>query len=230
MATPEYLRALIDLATADDVDALLETAVALLIRQLEMHARIELWDLDGTRYTRGELTQVAHTTWIGIRYTVGAIHLDRSRVASEDIALLAAQLAPLAERLLERAGWQRRTIREDIALVYERRIRDALIQHDWNVSATARALSVSRNRVTEVARRWTRIDPMFRSGAGDVIVNTDDDSRRQTAIHSCAANCCTSKTERSTSAISYCECTRDSRNGNRAQLICASVEVTRREE
>src|SRR5215217_4756840 len=149
---PGYLRALIELATLDDVDALLDAAVALLVRELEIYARIELWDLDGTRFVRGELTHLAHTTWIGIRYTLGAIHLDRSPVASDDITLLAAQLAPLAERLLDRAGSQRRTIREDVAVLYERRVRDALVQHDWSVSATARSLSVSRNRVTEVAR------------------------------------------------------------------------------
>jgi hypothetical protein len=225
-----YLRALIELAGCDDVDALLDAASALLLRELEIHARIELWDLDGTRFVRGELTHVAHTTWIGVRYTVGAIHLDRPPVAADDIALLASQLAPLAELLLERASSRRRTIRAEVALVYERRIRDALIEHDWNVSAVARSLSVSRNRVTAVARKWTRIDPLFRTRADDVIVNTDDDSRRQTTIHSCAAKCCTSKTEVCTSAFRSCECTHDSRNGNRAQLLCASVEETRREE
>lgn len=156
MATPAFLRALVELSTCETVDALLDAAVSLLGRELRVRGRIELWDGEDTHVTRGESVdeRAVHHTWIGIEYTLGAIVLCAPPADSDAIELLAQQLAPLAERLVEREASQRRTIRDDIERLYERRIRDALGRHDWNFSAVARDLVVSRNRVAEVARRW----------------------------------------------------------------------------
>lgn len=159
MSPPAFLRGLVELATCETVDALLDHAVALVERELGVRASIELFDRDDLDLSRGiapsEAARTApYRTWIGTRYTVGAIYLGDAPADVESIELLACQLAPLAERLVEREASERRTIREDIARLYERRIRDALLRHDWNASAVARELGVSRGRVAEVARRW----------------------------------------------------------------------------
>jgi hypothetical protein len=156
MATPALLRGLLELSTCETVDALLDAALSLLGRELGVRGRIELWDGEDTRVERGEPADhpAAHRTWIGIEYTLGTIELCAPPAVPDEIELLAQQLAPLAERLMEREASQRRTIRDDVERLYERRIRDALGRHDWNFSAVARELVVSRNRVAEVARRW----------------------------------------------------------------------------
>jgi hypothetical protein len=140
MSTSRFLEGLLNLAACESLDALLETSVSLLERELGLRAYVELWDGDGTRFARGEpcSDNVAHCTWIGIRYTIGTIHLSSSPDESDDLELLARQLAPLAERLLEAQQSDRRTVREDVAWVYERRIRDALLRSDWNKTGQCR--------------------------------------------------------------------------------------------
>ncbi|HEY5950732.1 MAG TPA: hypothetical protein VIV40_34810, partial [Kofleriaceae bacterium] len=89
-------------------------------------------------------------------YTLGVIRVNANDGGEEEIELLAKQLAPAAERLIEREASATRTIRDDIDRLYERRIRDALVRFDWNASAVARELCVSRSRVAAVNRRWKR--------------------------------------------------------------------------
>ena len=135
---------------------MLDRALVLLDRDLGVCGFIELWDADGTRFVRGELcpASAAHCTWIGTRYTIGAIRLPAPPPDPADVELLAQQLAPLAEQLIDLHASQHRSIREDIARLYERRIRDALVRSDWNASAVARQLRVGRGRIGDVARRW----------------------------------------------------------------------------
>jgi hypothetical protein len=158
MSSPGFLQALVELASCDSLDVLLERTINLLERELGVRGYVELWDHDGTQFVCGEprAANAAHPTWVGVRYTIGAIYCPGGLDSRDDIELLALQLAPLAERLIEFERSAVRTIREDVASVYERRIRDALIRFDWNSSAVARQLSVSRNRVAAVARRWKR--------------------------------------------------------------------------
>ena len=157
MSSPGFLKALVELASCDSLEVLLERTANIIEHELGVRGFVELWDRDGTRFSCGESCSTeAHRTWVGVRYTIGAIYLPRSPDDLDDVELLATQLAPLAERLIEAERSAQRTIREDVAGVYERRIRDALIRFDWNTSAVARALSVSRNRVAAVARRWKR--------------------------------------------------------------------------
>lgn len=155
MATPAFLRALVELSTCETVDGLIDAAFALLVHELHVRGRIEVWDGDDTHVTRGEQVdeRAVHRTWIGMEYTLGVIELSAPPADAEDIELLAQQLAPLAERLMERHASRRRTIREDVDRLYERRIRDELFRRDWNISAVARELVVSRGRVAEIARR-----------------------------------------------------------------------------
>jgi hypothetical protein len=56
--------------------------------------------------------------------------------------------------LIEREESRRRTLRDDVARLTDRRIRDELVRFDWNASAVARQLSVGRGRVGKVTRRW----------------------------------------------------------------------------
>jgi hypothetical protein len=158
MASDTFLRRLIELSTCECLEALLDAAAALLDEVLGVNACIELWTCDGTELKRGasidELT--AHRRWIGVRCTIGVLHLETLPADPDDVDLLAQQIAPLAERLLEHENAQRRTLREDLEHVYERRILDALLRLDWNASAVARELSVSRERVARVARRCRR--------------------------------------------------------------------------
>jgi hypothetical protein len=155
MCTPAFLRALVELAACDSLDALLDATLALLERELGVRAWIELRQHDGRQIIRGHARAAAtHRMWIGVHYTLGAIYVDEPDVDAEPIELLARQLAPLAERLLDIESSQSRTIREDVDLLYERRIREALVRRDWNASAVARELAVSRSRVAEVVRRW----------------------------------------------------------------------------
>lgn len=168
MARPAFLRSLVELSTCETVDALADAAFALLGRELGGRGRLELWDGDDTHVTRGDPVdqREAHRTWIGIEYTIGVIELSAHPADREAVELLAQQLAPLAERLMEREASRRRTLREDIERLYERRIRDALFRWDWNFSAVARELVVGRGRVAEVARRLqTRPPSLPRSGA-----------------------------------------------------------------
>jgi hypothetical protein len=159
MATETFLRALVELATSDSLDRLLDGALHVIERDIGLRGRIELWDGDGTRFMRGESPRNdngAHRTWIGVHYTVGAIELEAPPTAIEDVELLAGQLAGVAEQLIERETAQRRTIREDIDRLYDRRIRGALIRNDRNASAVARELRVSRGRVAKVILRWRK--------------------------------------------------------------------------
>jgi hypothetical protein len=178
MLTPGFLRALVELSTCDSVDLLLADTVALLLRELRLRALVELWSDDDTRFVCGEPCHAAHTTWIGFDYTLGAIRLRATPPDPHAIELLACQLAPLAERLLDRELAQRRTIREDIVHLYERRIRDALIRHDWNASAVARELNVGRGRVAEVSRRWrVRSKQMFWNRTARVITSSNENNK-----------------------------------------------------
>ena len=155
MGTLHFLRSTIELASIQSLDALLDEALRLLERELGQRARIELWDDDGTRIVRGDAAlEQGHCTWIGIHYTLGAIQLPASPSDSEAVVLLAGQLALIGERLF--AVMPRRTMREEIECAYQRRIRDALIRHDWNASAVARELRVSRGRVAKVALQWRK--------------------------------------------------------------------------
>jgi hypothetical protein len=158
MSSPGFLHALVTLASCETLEALLTHTVDLIDRELGLRGYVEVWDRDGTQFSCGDPSckDGSHCTWVGVRYTIGAIHLDRSVENPADVELLATQLAPLAERLIEIERSAERTIREDVAVVYERRIRDALIRSDWNASAVARELCVSRNRVAAVVRRWKR--------------------------------------------------------------------------
>ena len=166
MPTPDFLRSLIELATCESVDQLLDHAHRLLERSLGLRTRIELWDDDDTHYVRGDAihSTARHCTWIGVQYTIGAIHVLVPPADAAAVELLANQLAPLAERLLEQHASQRRSIRDDIARLYDRRIRDALMNNDWNASAVARTLRVGRGRVAMVAQRWrSRTEHVFRN-------------------------------------------------------------------
>jgi hypothetical protein len=156
MATPRFLQSLVDLSSCETLEQLLGLAVQVLEREIGVHGRIELWDREGARFVCGAPADAnaAHRTWIGIQDTIGAIHLKDIPSELEPIELLARQLAPLGEWLMDRETSRRRTIREDIDRLYERRIRDALVRCDWNASAVARELYVSRARVASVARRW----------------------------------------------------------------------------
>lgn len=176
MPTPSLLRSLIELAACDDLDRLLDDSITLIERELAVHAAIELRDHDDTRFIRGDVPreQAVHRTWIGIRYTIGAIYVHAPPREPADIELVATQVAPLAERLLDRDASQRRTLQDDIKLLYERRIRDALLRHDWNASAVARELSIGRGRVAEVANRWrSRAEHPFHNRTSDVIANNN---------------------------------------------------------
>ena len=178
MHTPGLLRALVELSTCDSVDLLLADTVALLDRELRLRAFVELWADDDTRFICGAPCHVVHSTWIGIEYTLGAIHLRATPPEPHALELLATQLAPLAERLLGRELSQRRTVREDIVHLYERRIRDALIRHDWNASAVARELNVGRGRVAEVSRRWrVRSKQMFWNRTAHVITSSNENNK-----------------------------------------------------
>jgi hypothetical protein len=152
MSTQGFLRAVVELAACESVPSLLVNAVTVMESELGVRASIELWDVDGSRFFHGDTNATTRPTWVGTRYTIGAIHVgvDCDPAAVET---LARQLAPLAELLMDRDASQRRTIREDIERLYERRIRDALVRSDWNASAVARELAVSRNRIASVARR-----------------------------------------------------------------------------
>jgi len=156
MATPSFMWALIDLARCDAINELLKAAVSLLEYELRVSTFIEVWSEDGKRFVAGDLTcaNAPHRTWIGVRYTVGAIRLQEPPSFAPDVEIAAYQLAPLAELLMERDAARRLTIREDIERLYQRRIRDALVRCDWNASAVARELGVSRSRVADVTRRW----------------------------------------------------------------------------
>src|SRR5690606_19627482 len=116
MAAPGFLRALVELSACETVEGLIEAAGALLVRELYVRGRIEVWDGDDTHVMRGEpvYERVVHRTWIGIEYTLGVIELSAPPADPGDIELLAQQLAPLAERLMERQASRRRTIREDV--------------------------------------------------------------------------------------------------------------------
>lgn len=176
MPTPDFLRALIELAACETLDQLLDDTHALLERGLGVRARIELWDDDDTQHVRGDAlyTTSPHRTWIGQQFTLGTIHVSAPPVDATALALVACQLAPLAERLLEQEASQHRTLREDLARVYDRRIRDALMRNDWNASAVARALHVGRTRVAEVAQRWrARHQRIYRPIAAVVVANAD---------------------------------------------------------
>jgi len=155
MSTPPFLRSLIDLATCESIEALLDDAITLLERHLGVRGYVDVWDGAGERFYAGALflANAVHCTWIGTRYTIGAIRLQVAPSEPGDIELLARQIAPLAERLLAHEASQRRTIRDEIDRVYERRIHEALIRCDWNVTAVARELGVGRTRVIEVTRR-----------------------------------------------------------------------------
>ena len=54
MATPAFLRALVELSTCETVDGLIDAAFALLVHELHVRGRIEVWDGDDTHVTRGE--------------------------------------------------------------------------------------------------------------------------------------------------------------------------------
>lgn len=161
MASVTFLRRVIDLSTCDSIDALLDGAAALLSQELHVSGFIEVWTCNGVKRRRGdpidELT--AHRAWIGFRHTIGAVYLAALPAEPADVELLAHQLAPLAERLLELETVRNRSIREHVEHVYERHIREALLRLDWNASAVARELAVSRDRVTRVARRCRRRSP-----------------------------------------------------------------------
>lgn len=154
MPTLSFLQSLVELATCDSTDVLLVQAVSLLERELGMRARIELWD-EHALFARGE-AQAAHVEWIGVTQTLGAIYLEGAPAERVVVELMAMQLAPLVERLVEVELSRRLTIREDIERLYERRIRDALGRHDWNASAVARELAVGRGRIARVVRRWAK--------------------------------------------------------------------------
>lgn len=158
MSNTTFLRMLIELSSCEKIDALLDGAARLLEHQLGLRGHIEVWDSDGVRRVRGSAISLrtAYRVWIGLHYTIGAIYVQSYPADATAVELLAAQLAPLAERLLEADAAECRSIREDIDRIYERRIRSALVRFDWNASAVARALSVSRNRVARVARRCRR--------------------------------------------------------------------------
>jgi hypothetical protein len=158
MASLGFLHALVQLAACESVDELLQRAVFLLQAELQLTAHVELWDASGQKFVSGKpnSSDARYRAWIGTRYTHGAIYVYSGDVAIADLELLALQLAPLGEFLIEQYASTRRTIREDIKRVYDRRIRDALVRFDWNASEVARELSVSRRRVAEVSRRWRR--------------------------------------------------------------------------
>jgi hypothetical protein len=191
-----FLRALVDLAACDDLDDFLDTVHSILTCELRVHAAIELWSADDTRHRRGQVDATTHTTWIGISYTMGAIRVAAPPAAGassntaaltapalpaatrDALDLLAQQVAPLAERLLDRDASARRTIRDDIKALYERRIRDALIRHDWNVSAVARELRVGRTRVGHVAHRWrSRSEQLLCDKPAAAIANNNSDDK-----------------------------------------------------
>ena len=157
MPTSGYLQALVELAARDSIDALLDQAVALLERELGTRARIEIWD-DAGLYARGDAAAI-DIEWIGISHTIGAIYLERAPAERCAVELMALQLAPLAERLVDLEASRRLSIRDDIERLYDRRILDALARSDGNASAVARELRVSRNRVAKVMRRWTTREP-----------------------------------------------------------------------
>jgi hypothetical protein len=206
--SPTFLHALVDLAACDDLDDLLDATEAILDRELRLHGAIELWAVDDSRFACGHVDAPVHTIWIGIRYTVGAIHIAAPTPGAIHVAaptpaaassnsaaltaaalpattrdalqLLAQQLAPLAERLLDREASKRRSIRDDIKLLYERRIRDALIRRDWNISAVARELRVGRTRVGQVAHHWrSRSEQLFCARASTAIANNNSDHEVQ---------------------------------------------------
>jgi transcriptional regulator with GAF, ATPase, and Fis domain len=156
MAREAFLANVVELAACESLQELLDRAALLHGAELGVRSHIEVWDTNATAFATGQRFDVsaAHCTWIGIEYTIGAIYIDAAAVDAAVVDLLARQLAPLAERLMEREASQRRTIREDIERLYDRRIRDALMRLDWNASAVARELFVSRSRVADVARRW----------------------------------------------------------------------------
>lgn len=196
MATPAFLRGLVELATCESVDALVHHATALLERELGVRASIELFDGDETHVVRGDAApdSAPHRTWIGARYTIGAIYLSTAPADVESIELLACQLAPLAERLIEREASERRTIREDVERLYERRIRDALIRCDWNASAVARELFVSRGRIAEVARRWRmRSVAVFRTGTTRDTTDTKHRRARTNRLAVHVSECCSNE-------------------------------------
>ena len=153
-----FLRSLLWLASLEDLDALLDAALVLIQRDLAAEGCIELWYGETARFVRGVPPQsfIPHTTWIGVDCTIGVIRLEAPPADLEAVKLIARQLAPLAERAIDRHIERNLTVREDIDRLYERRIRWALMQRDWNVSAVARELSLSRTRVTEIARRYRK--------------------------------------------------------------------------
>jgi hypothetical protein len=155
MSSDLFLRSLVDLAACESIDSLLESVMTLLEEHLDIRGYIEVWSSAGERFSAGALflANPAHCTWIGIHYTVGAIRLQAPPAEPEYLELLACQVAPLAERLVEHEAAQRRTIRAEIDHVYERRIQQALIRSDWNATTVARELGVGRTRVIEVIRR-----------------------------------------------------------------------------
>lgn len=156
MSTPRFLRSVIELALCDSLDELLDTALGVVTRELGVTGCIQLVDIDGVRRIRGAVgrDRSVHRTLIGTRYTIGAILLDAAPADAADIELLAVQLAPLADRLLMSEGSERRTIREEVERVCERRIRESLARSNWNASSVARELSVSRGRIGRLVRRW----------------------------------------------------------------------------
>src|SRR6185503_7796983 len=156
MSEPGFCRSLVALAACDSLDELLDEAT-LLLTQLGARGCVELWDGDSGRFTRGERPDEASSklTWIGTRYTIGAVIVVAGDAEPANVDLLALQLAPLAERLIEREALQAGSIRRGIARLYESRIRDALIRLDWNASAVARELRVSRGRIAHVVRKMT---------------------------------------------------------------------------
>jgi len=159
MPSYQFLHALVRLASLDNLERVLDAALILMKRDLGLLARIELWNGDQPPIVRGDSlprTPTSHCTWIGGHYTIGVIRLQTEPEDLDDVELLASQLAPLAERLLERDVWRAMPIREEVKRVFERRIRDALVRYDWNASAVARELVVSRKRIADVSRRYAK--------------------------------------------------------------------------
>jgi hypothetical protein len=158
MPSHQFFREVIELATCDSIHTLVKGAVSTLEHELKRPVYIEFWSENGDRFVAGdyECSTGAYGAWIGVRHTMGAIRLQSPPPCQDDIELLARQLAPLAELLIDYDARQRLTIREDVDRLYERRILDALVRSDWNASEVARRLNVSRSRVARVTRRWRR--------------------------------------------------------------------------
>ena len=108
--TPAFLRSLIELATCETVDELLDQACKLLERELGVRGCIEVWGSGGERFA-GPLfvADATHYTRIGVRDTIAAIRLPVAPSESLDVKLFALQIASMADCLLGREARRRRT-------------------------------------------------------------------------------------------------------------------------